>query len=105
MLDRIKLILGIEDNEQDALLEVLISHVEGHLLSLLDDEIPYELNFIVEEIVIRRFNRIGTEGMRSESVEGHTVTFYDLKDDLEPYMSIINKYRDDDHGRGRVIMI
>lgn len=105
MLDRIKLVLGIEDNEQDDVLGVLVSYVESHLRSLLKEEVPAELEYIVEEITIRRFNRIGAEGMKSESVEGHTVTFYSLKDDFEPYMDIINEYKDENHGRGRVMFI
>ena len=107
MLDRIKIVLGIKDDKQDELIEILVSNVKGHLESLLGKEVPSELEFIVEEITIRRFNRIGTEGMKSESVEGHSVTFYDLKDEFEPYMSIIDEHRDDDTatGRGKVMFI
>src|SRR5690625_422636 len=108
MLERIKTLLGIKDNLQDAVLDIIITNVSEHLKALLGKDIPETLNFIVEEISIRRYNRIGTEGMRSESVEGHNVTFYDLKDDFEPYMDIIDAHKDDDGvqpRRGEVMFI
>ncbi len=96
MLSRIKTLLGIEDNIQDEVLDIVISNVTSHLKGLLGKEVPIELNFIVEEISIRRFNRIGTEGMKSELVEGHRVDFYDLKDEFDPYQDIIDSYKKDD---------
>jgi len=107
MLERIKTLLGIEDDLQDATLEIIINNVENHLQALLGKEVPNELNFIVEEISIRRFNRLGTEGMQSESVEGHSITFYDLKDEFVPYETIIANYKEPPvkPGRGKVMFI
>jgi len=106
MLQRIKTVLGIEDTLQDDVLDILIENVTNHLKTLLGKDVPEHLKFIVEEIVIRRFNRIGTEGMRSESVEGHRVDFYDLKDEFTPYMPIIESESDNGTGgRGRVMFI
>lgn len=108
MLERIKKLLGIQDNLQDEVLDILIDNVESHLIALLGkDEIPEQLNFIVEEITVRRYNRIGTEGMQSESVEGHSISFYDLKDEFVPYESIIAAYKEppENPGRGRVMFI
>ena len=94
MLDRIKTLLGIEDSLQDAVLSIIIENVSSHLRALIGKEIPPELEFIVVEISIRRFNRLGTEGMKSESVEGHNVTFYDLKDEFVPYKEVIEAHKD-----------
>lgn len=107
MLSRIKTMLGIGDDLQDDLLGVLVSNVSSHLSSLLGKEIPEHLEFIVEEITVRRFNRIGTEGMQSESVEGHSITFYDLEKEFTPYEDIINDNKDDDSNarRGKVMFI
>lgn len=113
-LKNIKIVLGINDNLQDAVLEVLIRNVTKHLVGLLKKvnknltEVPGELGYIVEEITIRRFNRIGTEGMKTESVEGHRVDFYDLKDEFVPYQEIIEGYAEepeDNGGRGKVMFI
>jgi hypothetical protein len=108
MLERIKKLLGIQDDLQNEVLGIIIENVESHLKALLTkEEVPEKLNFIVEEISVRRFNRIGTEGMQSESVEGHSISFYDLKDEFVPYESIIAAHKEppEKPGRGRVMFI
>lgn len=107
MLKRIKTVLDIEDDKQDDVLDILISNVSNHLKAKLGKDIPESLDFIVEEITIRRFNRIGSEGAKSESVEGHTITFYDLKDEFTPYLPIIEANKEDDglSRRGKVMFI
>jgi hypothetical protein len=107
LIERIKTLLDIRDSLQDDSLTIIIENVTSHLKALLDKEVPTELNFIVEEITIRRYNRIGTEGMKSESVEGHNITFYDLKDEFVPYESIIASHKEppEKPGRGRVMFI
>lgn len=108
MKERIKKILGIEDTLQDDVLDILIDNVSSHLKALLGKDVPVELEFIVVEIVIRRYNRIGTEGYKTESVEGHSISFYDLSEEFTPYESIIDKHKDDDGvgiNRGRVLFI
>ncbi|WP_339165377.1 phage head-tail connector protein [Siminovitchia sp. FSL W7-1587] len=107
MLEKIKTLLGIEDNLQDPVLNIIIENVKSHLKALLGKDIPTELHFIVEEISIRRFNRLGAEGMKSESVEGHNTNFYDLKDEFVPYESIIAAHKDPSEkpGRGKVVFI
>lgn len=107
VIERVKTMLDIDDNLQDNPLNIIIENVSSHLEALLGKEIPAELNFIIEEITIRRFNRLGTEGMKSESVEGHNVTFYDLEDEFKPYEKIIeaNKVDTGVGSRGKVLFI
>ncbi|HLT85872.1 MAG TPA: phage head-tail connector protein [Georgenia sp.] len=107
ILGRVKTLLDIQDDLQDNSINIIIGNVTSHLQALLGKEVPAELNFIIEEITIRRYNRIGTEGMKSEVVEGHHVTFYDLKDEFVPYESIIAAHKDPPQkpGRGRVMFI
>lgn len=111
MLERIKTMLNIEDTLQDEVLSILISNVSSHLLGLIDDEevlvVPDGLNHVVEEITIRRYNRLSSEGFKSESVEGHSVTFYDLNEEFTPYLTIIYSYKNPSTkaGRGRVYFI
>jgi hypothetical protein len=99
MLERIKIMLGITDNLQDDLLDVLVTNVTKHLQGMLKRvdpaiaDVPDEIEYIIEEVVVRRYNRIGSEGMKSDSAEGHTVTFYDLKDEFIPYQYIIDGYK------------
>ena len=97
-LEYVKSLTG--DNPQ---VEVIYNHIAGRLLHRIKDtEVPLELEYIVDEATIRRFNRIGSEGMKSESVEGHSVT-YDVSDVLDPYESAINDYLEEGgHKRGVV---
>ena len=86
-LDYVKQLTG--DNPQ---VEAIYNNIAERLLHRIKNtEIPAELEYIVDEATIRRFNRIGSEGMKSESVEGHSVT-YDMSDVLDPYESAINDY-------------
>ena len=94
MLEEIKTLLGIKDNLQDDVLGVIIKNVTSHLVGLLGKPIPAELNYIIVEISVRRFNRLGTEGMKSETVEGHKVDFYDLDKDFDPFLGIIEAHKD-----------
>ena len=87
-LDYVKSLTG--DNPQ---VEVIYNNIAERLLHRIKDtEVPAELEYIVDEATIRRFNRIGSEGMKSESVEGHSVTFDDSDDPLAPYESVIVDY-------------
>lgn len=108
MLAKIKLLLGIKDNLQDDVLEIIIENVEGHLTYLLGKDVPLNLQFIVTEISVMRFNRLGAEGMKSELTEGHRTDFFEPKDDFQPYLSIIENEADTDEGepkRGKVMFI
>ena len=79
------------DNE---VVELIYQRMEERLLERLGTQIiPRQLEWIVEEATIERFNRVGSEGMKSESVEGHSVT-YDMGDVLDPYESAIQDYLD-----------
>ena len=86
-LDYVKQLTG--DNPQ---VEAIYNAIAERLLIRLDEtEIPLSLEYVVDEATIRRFNRIGSEGMKSESVEGHSVTYID-GDELAPYESAIVAY-------------
>lgn len=92
MLDDVKRLLGIEDDQKDALLETIIVLTESKLINLLGGvgSVPDELQYIVTEVAIKRFNRIGSEGMSAQTVEGQSLTFEDddfseFKDDISAY--------------------
>lgn len=90
-LDNVKLLLSINDNVQDELLKRIIDNTEKRLISLLPkgiEEVPDRLEYIVEEVAVKRFNRVGAEGMTSESVDGRSNTFQD--NDFDEYKDIID---------------
>ena len=87
-LEYVKQLTG--DNPQ---VEAIYNNIAERLLHRIKNtEIPAELEYIVDEATIRRFNRIGSEGMKSESVEGHSITFEDGDDPLLVYESAIVAY-------------
>ena len=78
MLNNLKLMLGIasNDTDRDSLLKLIISNATARLTTLLGGLEPTEsLDYIILDVCIRRFNRIGSEGMESHTVEGESVTF------------------------------
>ena len=94
MLNELKLLLGIASNDtnKDDLLKLIISAVTARLKVLLGGVQPPEsLDYIVREVAVVRFNKIGSEGMSSHSVEGESITFSDsdfsgYKDDIQAFL-------------------
>ena len=100
MTDIEKLINGTQA-EQLAVIESMTRDRLTILLGGLD--IPEELEYIVTEVSVKRFNRIGSEGATSHNVEGESLNWGDV-DDFADYMDEINKYLEDLEGstKGRV---
>ena len=80
MLDDIKELLGIavDDTDCDKKLKVIVKLTTARLKLLLGNvEPPEEMNHIIIEVAIMRFNRIGSEGLASHSVDSESLTFND----------------------------
>jgi hypothetical protein len=108
MLNDLKMMLGIEltDTSLDAKLKLIISRITARLKMLLGGiEPPEELDYIILDVAIIRFNRIGSEGMASHSVEGESLTFAD--NDFAAYSDDIQAFLDarKDSTRGKVRFI
>lgn len=93
---QIKILLNISDTAQDDLIDLIISRTQDRLRVLLslgtETEIPDALEYIVEDVSVRRFNRIGSEGLSSHSVEGETMSW--PENDFAPYQDDIQAYLD-----------
>ncbi|MDW8759703.1 phage head-tail connector protein [Streptococcus suis] len=90
IIEQVKALLGITDNLQDDLLEVIRELTEAHFMAYTGQTlIPTPLEFIIVEIMVKRFNRIGSEGMSSHGVEGLSMSF-DL-DDFASYDKVIHR--------------
>lgn len=108
MLDELKLILGIESNDMgaDELIELIVSKTTQRLKNKLNvDTVPTDLEYIVFEIAVKRFNRIGSEGMTAQTIEGKSETFAEsdfdeFKDDIQTWLD-----RQKDEKRGKVRFI
>lgn len=101
VIDDVKALLGIED--EDNKLKVIITLTENRLKALIGQtEVPSELEYIVTEVSIARFNRIGSEGLSGHTVEGEALTFKD--NDFDSYADDIQTWRDaqSDQDIGRI---
>ena len=86
LLDEVKRTLEIEDDKVDGQLNDFIGRITDRLLLRLGEEfLPPELEFVVIETTVKRFNLKGNEGMSSYSQEGESITYADL----------LNEYADD----------
>lgn len=121
--DKLRLyILGDKtDQSADDLIEQICTDIEKRLVAKLNrlkrlsrpDEEPYlnlpiDLEWIADELTVRRYNRLGSEGYSSQSVEGHSVSFFNA-DELEEYTSellaFLSPEEDRNGGRpGRVVI-
>ena len=82
MLIEIKRTLEITDTSLDAQLNDFIGRITDRLLLRLGvDFLPLELQFIVVETTVKRFNLKGNEGMTSYSQEGESISYGDLLDE------------------------
>ena len=90
LLNRIKTLLGVTDN--DELIYEITELTKSKILNYINEvELPLELEFVLVELTIQRYNRIGSEGIASESVDGKSVSYEDIfenyKPDLDDYIS------------------
>lgn len=91
MLEDVKALLGLEGNELDDRLETIEKLVKARLCARLkQSDVPEELDYIITEAVIRRFNRIGSEGLSAHSVEGESQSYE--SDDFAPFEDDIQRW-------------
>lgn len=89
-----------EDEQQDALLTSLMNDAYEYMYIFFDcDEdsednydVPAQLRFVLEGVVIKRYRRIGAEGILIEKIDVLSTT-YESGDDFAEYMTIMNQYK------------
>ncbi|MEE3742556.1 phage head-tail connector protein [Streptococcus dysgalactiae] len=90
IIANVKLDLGIDDTLQDNLLSMLLKRVTDHFKAEYGvSTIDSAFSFVLEDCLIARFNRRGSERAKSEEVEGHKTTYYDFLNEFEPYDKMI----------------
>lgn len=80
MLENLKIMLGIAGNDAalDRKLNLILQTAAARLKNLLGGiEPPESLSHVILEVSVIRFNRIGSEGLSSHSVEGESLSFAD----------------------------
>lgn len=102
-------LLDLQDagDEQRKKLQTIMDITSDRLkVKLGTDKVPSKLSYIVTEVSIIRFNRIGSEGFSSHTVAGESQSF--SGDDFSPYESDIQAWIDENKGtsrRGRIRFI
>lgn len=109
MDNRIYTMLGLDATDEQAQEKVkaIVGLTEERLLSLLGaEEVPDRLQYIVTEVAIMRYNRIGSEGTSSHAVEGETMS-WNRNSDFDDFMDDINAYlaEQDTSNRGKLRFI
>lgn len=92
MLDKIKILLNIQDDAQDELLSTLMGlcREEAYIYCNLP-AYNEKLDFVVIQMVIERYNRIGSEGTTSQSSSGVSADYDSFYSDK--VVRLLNKYR------------
>ena len=88
LLNRIKTLLNCEGNEE--LITEIVNITEAKILNYINaTEMPQELEFVLIELSVQRFNRIGSEGISSENIDGKSVSY---DDDFTGYKHYLDDY-------------
>jgi hypothetical protein len=106
MLETLKMLLGFTDDSRDELLNKLIDLTTARLKLLIGGiEPPEELEHIIVDVAIARYNKIGSEGLSAHSLEGESQTF--TNNEFDGFMSEIQAFLDSQKGssRGKVRFI
>ena len=96
----VKIKLSITDEEQDELLAALCEDAYDYMYLFFDCDRdsddnympPIQLQFVLESVVIKRYRRIGAEGIAIEKIDVLSTT-YESGDDFAEYMTIMNQYK------------
>ncbi|MFT8584633.1 phage head-tail connector protein [Liquorilactobacillus hordei] len=98
ILTSIKLRIGISDTIQDALLNDLITDAQDRIMSYINQDgdvalngLPNATNWIVKDIVIKMYNRIGDEGKTSSGESDISNSWESI--DLSEYANSLDQYR------------
>ena len=94
MLQKLKLLLGIslEDDTQDALLELLIDMNTQEALSFCNlSQYSSKLEIVILKMCVQSYNRMGSEGATGESFSGISQSYVDgFSDDIK---SLLKRFR------------
>lgn len=95
VLENVKIILELEENEKDDLLNIYIQNAQDFIMDYTKmKEIPESLNSIIVEMVVFQFRQKGVENIISEGKGGLSETFIteypnNIINRLKPYKRML----------------
>lgn len=96
ILNEVKISLGLSSSDKDELLDSLIKRLTQRVLNYIGKkELAAELEYIVIELAIARYNLIGSEGLNSENNDG--VNFSYNNNLLDPYIKDLDRWIKDNN--------
>ena len=88
---RSKRLLKISDTSQDEILTELLTIIEDYTLMFLNVEIlPVNIESFIVEVLITRYNKVGSEGYNRETIEGVSIEYGSF---VEMYAPILKPFR------------
>lgn len=91
LLARIKRLLGLTDASKDDILNDIIYIMSNAIMSYCGvDTVPTKLEYICVEATIARYNRLGAEGLSSESIDVIQSTY--IEDVLSTYYTVMDRW-------------
>lgn len=92
MLNKIKLLLGLTTDVKDEVLLVLIDICKDQAINYCNlEEYSTKLDSAVIEMVVERYNKMGTEGVSKVTTSGITEEY--IADYSEAIIKFLRKYR------------
>ena len=91
MLEDIKLLLGITSTDKDKLIKLLINLATEDARTISRRQDVSELEGIITQMVVFNYNRLGTEGLDSETYSG--VSYSYSADYPENILRALKRYR------------
>ena len=92
MLDKLKLILSINDNTKDGLLALILDIVIQEFLDYTNrEDLPDGANAVVIQMAVIQYNRIGSQGLTSQGYSGVSESY--LSDYPDNIRKQLNRYR------------
>lgn len=91
ILQRIKTLIEQADNSKDDILTIIMENMASAIVSYKGFEtLPIDLEYICIETSIIRYNKLGAEGLKSESID--VIKSEYVEDILSAYYTILDKY-------------
>lgn len=70
LLDKVKMLLGITNDDKNDLLTILIEQAIDEAMAYTHNDCVDELDTSIIQMVVYKYNRLNTEGVDSESYSG-----------------------------------